>query len=174
MTGLIVGLGCFGLHVATTLVWLRRPGGTAPVARHAASALGTHALGVLVAAWCVGPFGYWSAAAVSGCGAVVWLFAYSAVYKSVSLRILRELHRSTRHALPLATITDDYVRREFEHRARVLVRMGCARETDEGYEVTRKGIDTASRIAVIQWMFGITGSGLYDGAGSPNTTPPTP
>jgi len=169
MTGLVVGLGCFGLHVATTLVWLRRSGWTAPVARHAASALSTHVLGVLVAAWWIGPFAYWSAAAVSGFGAVIWLFLFSAVYKSVSLRILRELHRLPNHALPLATITVEYVRPEFEHRIRVLMRMGCARETDRGYEVTRKGIDTASRIAVVQWVFGIATSGLYGSASSSPT-----
>ena len=126
MTGLLVGLSCFVFHVAVSLVWLRRPGRTAPVAHHAASALGTHAIGVTLAACWVGPFAYWSAAAVSGFGAVVWLFAYSAVYKSVSLRILRELSRSPGQVLPIETIVDRYVRPEFASRALVLVRMGCA------------------------------------------------
>ena len=161
MTGLIVGLGCFAFHVAASLVWLRCPGSSSPVARHAASALVTHGLVVFLAAWWVGPFEYWPAAAVNGFGAVVWLFAYSAVYKSVSLRILGEINRSPGHALPLATITEQYVRPEFESRVVVLVRMGCARETARGYEVTRKGTDVASWIAVVQWLFGIGTSGLY-------------
>jgi hypothetical protein len=164
MTGLLVGLGCFLFHVAVSLVWLRRPGRFSPVARHAASALATHAIGVILAAWWVGPFAYWSAAAVSGFGAVVWLFAYSAVYKSVSLRILRELSRSPGQTLALSTIVEEYVRPEFEYRALVLVRMGCARETERGYEVTRKGIDLATRLAVVQWAFGITASGIYGDA----------
>jgi hypothetical protein len=161
MTGLIVGLGCFAFHVAVSLVWLRRPGRSSPVVRHAASALVTHGLVVFLAAWWVGPFGYWPAAAVSGFGTVVWLFAYSAVYKSVSLRILGEINRSPGHSLPIATITEQYVRPEFESRIAVLVRMGCARKSDRGYEVTRKGTDVASRIAVVQWVFGIVTSGLY-------------
>jgi hypothetical protein len=164
MTGLLVGLGCFLFHVAVSLVWLRRPGRTSPVARHAASALGTHAIGVFLAALWVGPFAYWSAAAMSGFGAVVWLFGYSAVYKSVSLSILRELSRSPGQVVPIETIVDRYVRPEFENRAQVLVRMGCARETERGYEVTRRGIDISTRLAVVQWMFGITASGLYNEA----------
>jgi hypothetical protein len=161
MTGLIVGLGCFVFHVAVSLVWLRWPGRPSPVSRHAASALVTHGLVVILAAWWVGPYEYWPAAAVSGFGAVVWLFVYSAVYKSVSLRILGEIIRSPGHALSLATITEQCVRPEFENRALVLVRMGCARESDRGYEVTRKGTDVASRIAVVQWVCGIVTSGLY-------------
>jgi hypothetical protein len=161
MTGMIVGLGCFILHVVATLVWLRRPGRPSPVARHAVSALGTHLFGVFLAAWLAPPFSYWSAAAVSGFGAIVWLFVFSAVYKSVSLRILRELARSQGRTLALAAITDQYVLPEFESRVAVLLQMRCVRATANGYEVTRKGTDIASRIAVFQWLFGITASGLY-------------
>jgi hypothetical protein len=168
MTGLVVGLGCFGLHVATTLVWLRRSGRVSPVARHAVSALASHALVVGFAAIWAGQFDYWAAAAVSGFGAVVWLFAYSALYKSVSLRILGELHRSAGHALSLDAITARYVRPEFENRTGVLVRMGCVREVEGRYEVTRKGRDVATRIAVVQWLFGIVASGMY---GDPEDQP---
>ena len=171
MTGLIVGLGCFVLHVAVSLLWLRCPGRSSPVPRHATSALITHGLVVFLAASWVGPFEYWPAAAVSGFGAVVWLFTYSAVYKSVSLRILGEINRSPGHALAIATITEQYVRPEFESRVAVLVRMGCARGTEHGYEVTRKGTDVASWIAVLQWLFGIGTSGLYAPADINSPTP---
>ena len=139
MTGLFVGLVCFALHVAVSLVWLRLPGGLSPVARHAISALATHVVGVVTAGWLGVAFAYWPAAAVSGFCAVCWLFAYSAVYKSVSLRILAELERSPDRALPLETITDEYVRPEFESRVVVLVRMGCAEDVEDGYAITSKG-----------------------------------
>src|SRR5262249_27269363 len=64
MTGLLVGLACFALYAAVTLAWLRVRRGPSPVARHALSALGTHAAGVVGAAFLVGPFAYWPAAAV--------------------------------------------------------------------------------------------------------------
>ena len=110
-----------------------------------------------------GPFAYWPAAAVSGFGAVCWLFAFSAVYKSVSLRILTQLARAPGHAMPLETITEEYVRPEFESRVALLVKMGCAEATDEGYAATATGNDTARRIETIRRACGVSGSGLYDG-----------
>jgi hypothetical protein len=194
MTALLAGLGCFVLHVAVTLAWLRRPCRTPPVVRHAASALGTHVVGVAVAAGAVGPFAYWPAAAVSGFGAVCWLFAFSAVYKSVSLRVLTELARTPGGALPLDEITEEYVRSEFAARVAVLVKMGCAEETEDGYAATAKGNSTARRIEAVRRACGVSGGGLYVdlanpvrkrrggvavhpvayAPGSPRTTPPAP
>jgi hypothetical protein len=164
MTALVVGLACFGAHAAVTLVWLRLPGRTPPVARHALSALATHVVGVALAARLVGPFAYWPAAAVAAVGAVCWLFAFSAVYKSVSLRVLTQLARTPGHALPVGTITRRYVRPEFEARVAVLVRMGCASETEGGYAATGKGAAAARRVEGIQRACGIAESGLYGGA----------
>lgn len=161
MNGLLVGLGCLAAHVAVTLVWLRVPRGPAPVVRHAVSALTTHALGIGLAAASFEPFAYWPAAAASGFGAVCWLFAFSAVYKSVSLRILTQLDRTPGHALPFEVIAADYVRPEFEARVEVLVKMGCAEGTPGGHVVTAKGTDTARRIEGVQRACGIEGSGLY-------------
>jgi hypothetical protein len=171
MTALLVGLGCFAAHVAVTLVWLRATRGPSPVVRHAASALGTHALGVLVGAWVAGPVAYWPAAAVSGFGAVCWLFAFSAVYKSVSLRILSQLSRTPGHALPFEVIARDYVRPEFEARVAVLVKMNCAEEAASGYAATAAGKATARRIAGIQRACGIEASGLYGGAVATQSSP---
>jgi hypothetical protein len=163
MTSLLVGLGCFVLHAVVTLVWLRLPGRTPPVARHAVSALATHTIGVALAAQLAGPFGYWPAAAVSGFCAVCWLFAFSAVYKSVSLRILTELDRAPSHAMPLVTITEEYVRPEFETRVALLVKMGHAEESDEGYAATAAGNDAARRVETIRRACGVEGNGLYGG-----------
>ncbi|VTT97522.1 Uncharacterized protein OS=Crocosphaera watsonii WH 8501 GN=CwatDRAFT_1334 PE=4 SV=1 [Gemmataceae bacterium] len=171
MNALLVGLCCFAAHVAVTLVWLRVKRGPSPVARHAASALGTHAAGVLAGAWVAGPLAYWPAAAVSGFGAVCWLFAFSAVYKSVSLRILSQLSRTPGNALPFVAIAEAYVRPEFEARVAVLVKMGCAEEDAGGYAATAAGNATARRIAGIQRACGIEASGLYGGAIATQSSP---
>jgi hypothetical protein len=163
MNALFVGLACFALHAITTLVWLRLPGRTPPVVRHAVSALSTHVLGVALAAQVAGPFAYWPAAAVSGFLAVCWLFAFSAVYKSVSLRILTQLDRAPGHAMPLEAIMEEHVRPEFEARVALLVKMGHATATDEGYAATASGNDTARRIEVVRRACGVSGSGLYGG-----------
>jgi hypothetical protein len=161
MNALLVGLAGFALHAVVTLAWLRLPGRVSPVARHAISALATHALGVSLAARFVGPFAYWPAAAASAFLAVCWLFAFSAVYKSVSLRVLTELDRAPGRAMPLEAVTEDYVRPEFAARAALLVKMGCATESDGAYEATEKGTATACRIKAIQHACGIEASGLY-------------
>ncbi|MCE9561369.1 MAG: hypothetical protein K8U57_04885 [Planctomycetes bacterium] len=161
MNSLLVGLACFAAHVAVTLIWLRIRRGPSPVTRHAASALSTHIIGVIVAANLVEGFAYWPVAAVSGFGAVCFLFAFSAVYKSVSLRILTQLDRTPGNAIPFVVIARDYVQPEFEARVAVLVKMDCAAELDGGYVATETGNTTARRIGVIQRACGIRGSGLY-------------
>jgi len=162
MNGLLIGLSCFTAHMVVTLVWLRIRRGPWLVARHAASALGTHIVGVIVLASAGESFAYWPVAAVSGFGAVCWLFAFSAVYKSVSLRILSELAHTPGHTLPFTSLTKDYVRPEFEARVKILVKMACAAEVAEGYVATDAGNATARRIGKIQRACGITSSGLYD------------
>jgi hypothetical protein len=174
MNSILVGLACFASHAAVTLVWLRLPCRTAPVTRHAVSALGTHAIVVALAAQVVGPFAYWPAAAVSGFLAVCWLFAFSAVYKSVSLRILTELDRAPGHAMALETVTEEYVRPEFVARTALLVKMGCAAEADGAYEATEKGTATARRIEAVQHACGIEASGLYSDSGSAGIPPALP
>ena len=158
---LLVGLGCFAAHAALSLVLLRLPGWLSPVARHAGSAAITHVAGVALGAWWGGPIVYWPVAAVSGFGAVCWLFAFSAVYKSVSLRILTELANAPDHALPFDVITAEYVLPQFRDRTDVLQTMGCAKLAGEAFTVTPKGEATAARIAAVQWVCGITNSGLY-------------
>jgi hypothetical protein len=161
MTELLVGLGSFTLHVAVTLIWLRWPGRVSLVARHAASAFGTHALGIALAAAVIGPLAYWPVAAVNGFLVVGWLFAFSAVYKSVSLRILTQLDRAPGRALHFESIVDEFIRPEFAARIGVLVTMGCAEQTGDGFATTGKGNATARRIALIQRAWGIDQSGMY-------------
>jgi hypothetical protein len=161
MTALLIGLLCFAAHVGVTLVWLRLPGRMSPVARHAVSALATHILGLVIAVYLVEEFAYWPAAAVNAFGVVCCLFAFSAVYKSVSLRVLTELARAPGRSLAMETITAEHVQPEFEARISVLVKMGCAAETPEGFVATAKGKDAASRIQAVQGVCGINASGLY-------------
>jgi hypothetical protein len=168
MTALLVGLACFALHAAVSLVALRLPGRMSPVARHAASAFGTHIVGIAVAAMIVGPFAYWPAAAVNGLLVVCWLFAFSAVYKSVSLRILTHLDRVPDHSLTIDAIAENYVRPEFAARALVLVKMGCVVESNGEFALTEKGKAIARRIALVQRVWGIESGGMYGSLANPD------
>lgn len=167
LLSLLVGCGCATAHVALTLVLLRLPGRVSPVARHAASAAVTHAAGVVLAAVVLGPLPYWPAAAAAGFGAVCGLFAFSAVYKSVSLRILSRLAAAEGNRLPFDVVTADYVLPEFTARIGVLQAMGCAAADGDGFALTPKGRATADRITAVQRLCGIERSGLY---GSPDDT----
>ena len=114
----------------------------------------------------VGPFAYWPAAAANGFLAIGWLFAFSAVYKSVSLRILTHLDRVPDHSLTVDAIADRYVRAEFEARARVLMNMGCVDASNGAYTLTEKGRAVARRIEGIRRACGVGGSGLYSESAS--------
>jgi hypothetical protein len=166
LTALLIGAVCVAAHAVLTLVLLRLPGRLSPVARHAASAAVTHLAGVAAAAVWFGPVPYWPIAAVGGFGAVAWLFAFSAVYKSVSLRILSQLARVEGNELSLEAVTTDYVLPEFEARVDVLRNMGCAEPAGSGFGLTEKGVATAARIRFVQKLCGIERSGLYGEAES--------
>ena len=161
LTALLVGAGCTAAHVPLTLLLLRAPGRASPVARHALSAALTHVIGVAAAGFLVGPFPYWPAAAASGFGAVVWLFAFSAVYKSVSLKVLTRLAATPGGELPFDAITGDYVRAEFTARAEVMVALGWVRDGPDGFELTPAGAAAARRLRAVQRACGIETSGLY-------------
>jgi len=160
--GLLVGVVAFGLHFVLSILWLRvRVARPAPVLRHIISAIICHTIAVL--AFCINDlhFAYWSAFAVFGFLAIAWLFAFSAVYKSVSLRILTQLHTAGEVGLSFATITDDYVEPEFANRIAVLLRMGLVVEHAEGYSISVSGKRFARRWRWVQRICGIARSGLY-------------
>jgi hypothetical protein len=164
MIAFLVGIIGFAAHVLVTTCWLRLPARTAPVIRHAFSAITTHAAVIGFWACCVGKFDYWPAAAVNGFGVVIWLFAFSAVYKSVSLRILTTLAQTPAQQMPLDEVTHAYVRPEFVTRAALLVQLGYAIEQPNGYVITAQGKRLARWIRLIQRAFGIGSSGLYNSA----------
>ena len=168
---LLVGAAAFSGHVFLTLILLRLPGRLSPVVRHAGSAATTHVAGAILGGLVVEPFPYWPFAAVTGFGAVVWLFAFSAVYKSVSLRILSQLARTPGNAIPLPEVTSRYVVPEFEARVAVLEQMGCAEVVEKGHGLTPKGAATARRIRAVQRLCGIERSGLYGDQSRPTSGP---
>jgi hypothetical protein len=159
---LVVGLGLFVLHALLTLVLLRVPGSLSPVLRHGGCALAVHVAGMLAAGWWLGPLPYWPACAVFAFGSVVWLFAYSGVYKSVCLRILGRLVVTPGEQLALEQLTEQYVLAEFKDRTQVLQLMGLVDQQGDGmFLLTAKGAQTARWIQQIQRWFGIQHSGLY-------------
>jgi hypothetical protein len=156
------GAAGFGVYFLTLLLVLRLPGRVAPVLRHVGLALLIH-LGMVVGAICfLAPRSYWHGAALYWCCFLLTLFAYSAVYKSVSLEILAQLARRETQSLTLPDISDGYIRPTFDRRIDILVAAGHVVEGDGRFHLTEAGRRLARRFGAVQKLFGITRSGLYN------------
>lgn len=165
LTSVVVGAAGLLAHALILLVWLRVPGRLAPVLRHAASAAVVHAASTVAAAYLVGRLPYWPNAAVFGFGVIAYLFAFCAVYKSVSLRILSRLLLAPGQRVGMAEIAQQFVLPEFRQRTRVMEGLGWIKAADDRLVITDKGRRSARRLMRLQALFGIRRSGLYGQAG---------
>lgn len=170
MTGaaasLTAGVLALLLHMLLVPLVLRLFRTLAPVLLHLASGLLVHLVQVIVMWWAgtAGshePLPYWHGTAVLGAGAIGYLFVFSAVYKSVSLRILDCLVTHGGDRARLRDIVTEVVAPETRSRMRLLVEMGLAAEEGGRYRTTGQGRKTAARLQTLRRVFGIRDSGLY-------------
>src|SRR5258708_3807360 len=75
----------------------------------AITAVVSHLACVLLGAATLQPFQYWNAASVFGFGVMIYVFAFGAVYKSVSLELLLDLAQRPGRGVSLADIIDRQV-----------------------------------------------------------------
>ena len=86
-----VGIVLFTILAPLMQIIARRAGSTiAPVTVLAIAAVISHMASVLLGLVTVQQFQYWNAASLFSFGAMLYVFAFGAVYKSVSLEILLE------------------------------------------------------------------------------------
>jgi hypothetical protein len=133
-----------------------------PVIILALSVVVSHLASVLAGAATTPHFHYWNAAAVFGFGAMLYVFAFGAVYKSVSLEILLDLAQRPEHKAPLSDIVDRQVPDIFRKRTEILVGGGQVEHAGSSFVVTATGRKLADRISRIRRAFGIGDTGLYD------------
>jgi hypothetical protein len=166
MTSFAYGLG--GLLLFTMLApamqaIARRAGSSiAPITLLAIAAVISHVVSVTIGAISMQQFQYWNAASVFGFGTMLYVFAFGAVYKSVSLEILLDLARRPGGAAELADIVDRKVPEIFRGRTEILVSSGQVESTGSTFAVTAAGRAIAGRIARIRRAFAIGDTGLYD------------
>jgi hypothetical protein len=153
-------LGLLGFALLNSVV-LRLPGRLAPVSRQALLALMVHGLSFALTAWLVPGVTYWHGAALYWCGFNCYLFAFCAVYKSVSLRVLTELARTQEQCLGLDAIARTYIQPCFTQRTALLVASGLAEEQEGKFSITARGRQLAARFAGVQRLFGIQRTTLY-------------
>jgi hypothetical protein len=133
-----------------------------PVTVLAIAAVISHLVSVLLGAVTVPQFQYWNAASIFGFGVMLYVFAFGAVYKSVSLQILLDLAQRPGRAATLSDIVDRRVPDIFRGRTDILVDGGQVERAGSAFVVTAAGRAAAGRIAQARRAFAIGDTGLYD------------
>ena len=134
-----------------------------PIIRHAIVSLTVHAASIGSAIACGAQFTYWHGAAFYWFCVIVFLFVYSAVYKSVSLRVLLRLSQPNGNSVTFDEISRQLIRPRFEERATILVEAGHVEFRQGHFEVTEKGRGMAARFRRVRRLLGIENAGLYSG-----------
>jgi hypothetical protein len=160
--------GIFGIllfpiiaHSLQCVARVAKPG-TSPILILSISAIIAHLLSVVLGAALTQPFYYWDASSIFGFGVMMYVFAFGAVYKSVSLQILLELTRRPGGAVALSTITDSLVSELICGRIEDLTDRGLVARDATSFAATDTGQTLASRIAWFRRQLAIGDTGLYD------------
>jgi hypothetical protein len=103
----------------------------------------------------------WPAASIFYGGVIGWLYAFSAVYKSISLGILQVLHAAPGGGVALEYIARNFALPRFAERVDLLVAGGLAAKTEGGYTITPEGVRQVQRLQRIQRVFAVSGKGFY-------------
>jgi hypothetical protein len=159
----IIGVAAFAL-MAPVMQWLTRRAASSvsPVIVLAIAAILSHLASVVLGIAYVPEFKYWNAASIFSFGVMSYIFAFGAVYKSVSLEILLEVTELPAREAPLSDIVERQVPGIFRGRTNILVDSGLAERTGSGFVATAAGRKLAGRIARLRRVFAIGDTGLYD------------
>lgn len=128
----------------------------------AIAAIVTHGLGVMFGILVVPQFQYWDAASIFGFCVMGYVFAFGAVYKSVSLDILLGVIDRPERKAPLSDIVERQVPALFQGRIGNLVDSGLVEPVDSHFAATAAGRTMASRVGQLRRAFGIGDTSLYD------------
>ncbi|WP_244548985.1 hypothetical protein [Bradyrhizobium canariense] len=133
-----------------------------PVIVLAIAAIISHLASVALGVMTVQQFRYWDAASIFSFGAMSYIFAFGAVYKSVSLEILLDLAKRPNREVLLSDIVEHQVPNLFRGRTDILVEAGFAECVGSSFVATAAGRKLAARIARLRRAFAIGDTGLYD------------
>jgi hypothetical protein len=123
--------------------------------------LAIHAASVIVAYQALNGFLYWYALGSFAVGWFMFFTLSTAVYVSVSARILRALGTRPGNSLAVAEVYRACIRKPFEERAEFLVAAGLAEKGPHGYRITSRGRQSARRVQLLRTVFAMDGAGMY-------------
>jgi hypothetical protein len=155
----IAGLAGFMTYLLCAC-WLLRiwPGKPAQVVINLAVA--AYPAVLLVAILLGGRISFWIYSAIYSSLTLIFLMAFGAIYKSISLRILLDLYNSPNRAERYDAILNRLVQEEsFGARLDVMQSSGFVRRVGDRYVLQDKGDRLARRVRALQDVFGIERSG---------------
>jgi hypothetical protein len=106
-------------------------------------------------------FRYWHSLGVFAVGWFLFFTFSTAIYVSISARILRQLFASRNQTMSVEEIFNSCIRPPFEMRAKFLVKNGLAEMKDGKFLITKKGHENAERISNLRRFFDMDTGGLY-------------
>lgn len=162
IVGLLAAVSFALLSPALQLIARARGWTVASVTLLAIAAVVTHGLGVVLGIFVVAQFRYWDAASIFGFCVMAYVFAFGAVYKSVSLEILLGLVDRPRRSAPISDIAERQVPALFQGRIGNLVDGGLVEPLDSHFAATAAGRVMAARVGRLRRAFGIGDTSLYD------------
>jgi hypothetical protein len=155
-----LGAAGFVFYVAALAVMLRRRGRAAPALVAIGVALLAYVVMLVAAVGVNRPVNFWEISAIFWFPTMVFLMAFGALYKSVSLRILVDLLDAPGNAELGSTILQRYIATEsFQARLALMLENKWTIRSSAGYALTRTGRRLARLAAVSQRMFAIQRSG---------------
>ena len=107
------------------------------------------------------PYNAWPGLSFMAFGSMVFLFAYSAIYKSISLRLLVEGAKAYPHAVSIERLHNETVLPRFIDRINLLADSGHIRKDWGFLVITARGRKLYSALVNLRTLLGFTASGLY-------------
>jgi hypothetical protein len=148
-------------HIISVIAVLHLRSGHSPILLHLTSALVWHVLQIMMLiTWNVGDY-YWQSTAFFAFGVMVYVFIFSAAYKSISLRAVMLLADSKDSSVTLTEIMEKLVLKSFYDRIDVLLSAGLVVKDQSGFSITAHGRSAANRIVALRNFFGARSNGLY-------------
>lgn len=165
MDGFLWGVAALAGHMLSVTALLRLPR-VSPMGVHLVS--GVAGLGLLTAAGLIfaTAFPFWHAVSLFCFGASAFMFAYSALYKSLSLRMLLSASLATGTRATWARLVDETLRTNFEERVDLLIAQGLAMRVGQAYRLTPRGQALSLTISRARTLFAIGTDGTYSGPSS--------
>lgn len=158
----VAGLVAFIFYVAVFLVLKRLRPGIGWLTLQVASAGVIHVFSSILFSFLLEGFLYWYALGIFFVGWFCFFTLSTAIYVSISARILRTIYKSPDQSLLLEDVFRVCVREPFRERAEFLAASDLAEKGEIGYRITAAGDKNARRVHSLRRFFGMKeSSGLY-------------